>query len=444
MMIIRELFLRNFRRYEKACFRFHDGFTILIGENGKGKTAVLDALAVMLATYFQGSGIKIGANSIKKSDCRLVQVIKEGEVFLEPQEEVYVQVKSIFRGSPLEWIREAGDRGGKAKELVTIGTNDRKAVKANENPDLPLFLYYGAGRLWDIHRNVQTGKPGSQLDSYRFCLDPKSDQKAFEKWFKKLTLSDLQKKESHVSLEVVKKAVIGCIPDAQDFFFDVEHDELVIDFSDSRRELFNQLSDGYRNMIAMVADIAHRAVRLNPHHRDRVLLETSGVILIDEIDLHLHPKWQRRVVDDLQKAFPKIQFIVSTHSPFIIQSSAQGEIIDLNREPEEQVPEGIKTAYPGPAEAYTNRSLEEIAEEIQGIKISSRSHRYQLMYKTAKEYYTLLESAKNSDNPEKIEELKNQLDELSAPYSDNVAYYAYLELKRAKAGLLDETEEEKI
>jgi recombinational DNA repair ATPase RecF len=67
-----ELVLVNFRRYEKARFKFHSQFTVLIGENGKGKTAILDALAIMLGTYFQGSGIKTGAPNITQDDARLM------------------------------------------------------------------------------------------------------------------------------------------------------------------------------------------------------------------------------------------------------------------------------------------------------------------------------------------------------------------------------------
>jgi len=438
-MIIREVLLQNFRRYERASFCFHERFTILIGENGKGKTSILDALAIMLATYFQGSGIKIGQNTISKSDRRLVQIKKGDQSFLEPQEEVYVEAKAFFRKEELVWMREVGDRGGKAKDLVNIGSEDRSAVSKGESPDLPLFLYYGSGRLWDIHRNVQTEKPGSQLDAYRFCLDPKSDQKAFEKWFKKLTQIGLQKKKPPSALNVVKKAVLDCIPDADDVFFDFDNDQLVIELSGGGWELFNRLSDGYRNMIAMVADIAHRAVRLNPHYDIKAAIKTKGVILIDEIDLHLHPKWQRRVVDDLQKAFPNIQFIASTHSPFIIQSSAKGGVIDLNRSPEAQIPKGIYSAFPGPESEYENRSIEDIAEEIMGIEVPSRSHRYQEMYDTAKEYYQLLETAKDAESSEQIKVIKSKLDELSAPYSDNVAYHAFLEIKRIKAGLANDS-----
>jgi len=317
------------------------------------------------------------------------------------------------------------------------GSVDRlEALLKKETVSLPLLLYYGAGRLWDIHRRVATEKPGSQLDAYRYCLDPKSDHKAFEKWFKKLSYTELQKRQTLPALEAVKKAVLSCIPDATEFYHDTDLDQIVIKLKQEGLVPFNNLSDGYRNIVAMVADIAHRAARLNPHFETEAAQKTKGIVLIDEIDLHLHPKWQRRVVRDLQNAFPAMQFIATTHSPFILQSLEPGEVIDLNHD---ALPEAIANvppdvAAPGPADQYSNRSIEDIVEDVMGVEVPSRSERYQAMYQAAKEYYQLLQSAKEMPQ-EQIEPLKRKLDELSAPFSDNIAYHAFLEMERMAAGL---------
>ncbi len=147
---------------------------------------------------------------------------------------------------------------------------------------------------------------------------------------------------------------------------------------------FNYLSDGFRSMVAMAADIAYRASLLNPHLGEDAAKETSGIVLIDEIDLHLHPKWQRRIVRELQSAFPDLQFIATTHSPFILQSLDPGEVVDLNSTTDmrdvESWREGI--AAPGPGNPFSNRSLEDIVEEVMGIPVPQRSYRYQQMYET--------------------------------------------------------------
>lgn len=428
--------LRNFRRYENAKFQFHPQFTVLIGENGRGKTTILDAIAVMLGTYFQGSKIKTGQSVLRKDDARLIFREIGGQVFLESQKDVYLIAEAKIEDRHIEWRRDVGDRGGKAQQIWYQGVLDRDTLVHGKRKNLPLLLYYGAGRLWDIHRRVTTEKPGSQLDAYRYCLDPKSDHKSFEKWFKKLSYSELQKRQPLSALEAVKKSVLSCIPDATEFYHDTDLDQIVIKLEQEGLISFNNLSDGYRNMVAMVADIAHRAVRLNPHFEGEAAQKTEGIVLIDEIDLHLHPKWQRRVVRDLQHAFPAMQFIATTHSPFILQSLEPGEVIDLNHD---ALPEAIDNvpldvAAPGPADQYSNRSIEDIVEDVMGVTVPSRSERYQEMYQAAKEYYQLLHNAKDMP-PEQIEPLKRKLDELSAPFSDNVAYHAFLEMERMAAGL---------
>ena len=263
--MLKHLILHNFRRYESAQFQFHPQFTVLIGNNGAGKTTVLDALAMMLNTYFQGAGLPTGGGTIKPEDARFILTHKEGQVFRERQDEVYLEALAHLHGVDVTWRRDIGDRGGKAKELVRLGARGRSQIKEGLDPDLPLLLYYGAGRLWKLHDDVETERPSSQLDAYRYCLDPKSDQKSFEKWFKKLAYSELQKRTPIPATAAVKGAVLACIPGAQDFFHDTDQDQLTIRLEKEGLVPFNSLSDGYRNMVGMVADIALHAKTGNPH-----------------------------------------------------------------------------------------------------------------------------------------------------------------------------------
>lgn len=435
-MKIKHLTLRNFRKYQETRFNFHSKFTVLIGNNGSGKTTVLDALAVMLNTYFQGSGIQTGGGVIKKDDARLIITEKGDQVFREPQEEVWLKATVSINDILCEWQRNKGDRGGLAKDFVEFGAKARSAIKKGESPDLPLLLYYGAGRLWDIHRERNTEKPGSQLDAYRYCLDPKSDQNAFEKWFKKLTLSEIQKRRPVSAMDAVKAAILCCIPGAQDFYHDVDEGCIMIKLEKEGLVPFDYLSDGYRNMVAMVADIAHRAARLNPHHEENAAKKITGIVLIDEIDLHLHPKWQRRVVSDLKSAFPLLQFIATTHSPFILQSLEAGELIDLEQTVTPELLESLPAdvAAPGPTNEFSNRSIEDIVECVMGVSVPQRGERYQAMYEVAKQYYAVLQNGQTA-NEEEREELKVRLDKLSAPFSEHVAYHAFLEMERIAAGL---------
>ena len=435
-MRINTLTLRNFKKFEDAIFQFNSKVTVLIGENATGKTSILDALATLLGTYLLRSSISSGRSGLKKDEARLLVIEKEGQDFLEPQKEVYVEAYGSLRERHLTWRRILGDRGGSASKLIAAGVDDRKRASKGEDVDLPILLYYGTGRLWSGHRNIEVGKPDSRQVGYRHCLDPRSDQSLFERWFKQLEMAALQQRKTISALESVREAVMTCIPKAEFFYYDIGKGQLMIRFQDAGLIPFNNLSDGYRNMVAMVADIAHRACRLNPHLGARAAQKTSGVVLIDEIDLHLHPKWQRHVVNDLQQAFPNLQFITTTHSPFILQSLDPGEVIDLGRLPTKEDVDlfSADIATPAPAQSFSHRPIEDIIEDVMGVPVPQRSRRYQEMYDAAKEYYAVIEEAKGADEARK-EELKRKLDELSAPFSDNMAYHGFLEMERIAAGI---------
>ncbi len=444
-MKIHTLRLHNFRKFEDYVFRFHPRFTVLIGDNASGKTTILDAIAIMLGTWLMKSEIAIGKKLISSDEIRLKTFEKDEIVNTEPQKPCFLEAKGELEGQFLTWKRKHGDRGKDASQIIQIGEQKLNALRDGKDVDMPVLLYYGAGRFQGKHRRIPPDKPDSRAAGYKNCLEPRSDHHLFEKWFKQLELSAIQKQKQIPVLESVREAVKQCIPGSSRFYYDVTHDAIMIEIKSEGCCLFNNLSDGYRNMLAMAADIAHRAARLNPHMGKTAARETSGVVLIDEINLHLHPKWQRRVVGDLKNAFPKIQFIATTHSPFIIQSLAPGEVIDLNEVSSQPVSMELadsETGIPGPAKEYAGKSIEDITEDIMGVDMPQRSRRHQEMYDAAKEYYTILQETPKAD-PQKKEELKKKLDELSAPFSDNVAYHAFLEMERMATGLGKSEQEKK-
>jgi len=146
-------------------------------------------------------------------------------------------------------------------------------------------------------------------------------------------------------------------------------------------------------------------------------------VLIDEIDLHLHPNWQRRVAEDLKRTFPRVQMIATTHSPFIIQSLRPGELINLSSETFSE---------------YAGESIEDIAEDIMDVEMPQKSRRYIEMVRVAEDYYRILDKGRESDNDKAIEKIKARLDELTMPFSDDPAFMAFLKLKRAEVGLSEE------
>jgi predicted ATP-binding protein involved in virulence len=219
----------------------------------------------------------------------------------------------------------------------------------------------------------------------------------------------------------VKAAVIGCVEGAKDLFFDAEYGEVVVEMQTGLQP-FSNLSDGQRCMLAMVGDMAQKAAKLNRQFGSEVLQRTQGVVLIDELDLHLHPRWQRRIIEDLRRAFPKMQFVCTTHSPFLIQSIRQGQLIQLD----EQDTESLE---------YENQSIEDIAEFVQGVKMPQSSQRAVELDKAASRYYSLLQDSKS--NREELAEAEAAYKQVAKRYSANPGLAAILDLEamaRSKEG----------
>jgi hypothetical protein len=194
---------------------------------------------------------------------------------------------------------------------------------------------------------------------------------------------------------------------------EVEVDPLRITVQKQGHRLaLNQLSDGERSFIAMLGDMVRRLALANPDLDDP--LQGHGVVLIDELELHLHPKWQREIVQGLRQTFPNIQFIGTTHSPFVIQSLGPGELINLD---------------PDELDEYSDRSIEDIAEHVMGVELPQKSQRYLDMMEAAEAYYRLLRQ--DDVMQEEIEVVEERLRELAVPFSSDPAFQALLKLERA-------------
>jgi len=436
-MRIQRLELINFRNFEQTIFDFPERFTVLVGDNGTGKTAILDAITISVSCLFcKFDNFKHLERKFSDDDVRQVRYKKGQTPTIEPQYPVVFDCTAVVDGAKIAWTRqsrlvdrivEIGKTNLQVEQTVTpyivkLSEQIQEKVRRGEDILLPLIAYYGTGRLWlqNTEESVETIKPGSRMLGYVNCLDPTSNSNVLMRWLKTMEIAALQRGESILVLDAVKTAIANCLEDCQSVRYDILEDELITTFNDERILPFRMLSDGFRNMFGMVADIAYRAAVLNPQLGRDAAQQTPGIVLIDEIDLHLHPKWQRRVVDDLKKTFPNIQFVATTHSPFIIQSLREGELINLDK--------------PTATEEYENKSIEDITEYVMGVDIPQRSERYQKMMEAAQEYYRVLQDAKDA-HPERIEELKTKLDELTMPYSDDPAYHAFLKMEREAAGL---------
>lgn len=169
--------------------------------------------------------------------------------------------------------------------------------------------------------------------------------------------------------------------------------EILYRKGDSQERLpMKMLSDGLRITISMAADIAYRMAILNPQLLDDILEKTPGIILIDEVDMHLHPEWQRRIMEDLHYIFPKVQFIVTTHSPSILANVRQEHILLL---------ENGEAFSPG--NTTYGRDITAILQEM--MKVDVRPEEVSCI---KNEFYHQL----SKENYEKAKELLEQLEDI--------------------------------
>ncbi len=334
-MYLKNIEIQNFKGIRKKSLDFDSTFTVLIGDNGSGKTSVLDAISIGIGTLLQGTGASFGINS-NKARPLLQKEIRKENITSESIEYSHVWLKGQLIHNDKEYTLDR-DQSLTAKSLSYSRSSNLKklgkywAENIKEPIDLPLFAYHSTARLaGNIYAKKSYGKIGSRFDGYYACLDPRSIRQKFISWFKTFEDRALKFNEDKTLYYAFTKAITTVVPDWHDIKFHWGLDDLLGQTNDGKWLPLADLSDGYRSMVRLAADIAYRAIKLNSHLGEDAVALTKGIVLIDEIDMHLHPTWQKRIVADLKRAFPNIQFIATTHSPFIVQSLAHNELINLD------------------------------------------------------------------------------------------------------------------
>lgn len=346
--------LTNFRNIQKQKIIFKDkNFVVLIGDNGSGKTSILEAITKAFVPVLR----TVNSEAVKNCDLNNND-IKDGEAA------TIVSIGVSLDGTAYIWSNKRRLSSQVPIEIKT-DQNDLKRMKAkymecSENQKLPLVLYYGTDRI--IREVPQRGhiKKFEVTDALRNCFDNVNYFRDFYDWFKTeedIELRELRKDQGY------KNPKLNCVRTALERMIK-GYSNLRIELSPSRMLLTNeqgvdlqidQLSGGYKAVLSVVADIAKRMSMANPDAENP--LEEEAVILIDELDLHLHPRWQKTIVDDLKRTFPNCQFIISTHSPFIIQSLKAEELFDIQ-----------SMQYAKEDGSYDGWSIEAIQEQKMGVE----------------------------------------------------------------------------
>ena len=370
-MFLKSMTLHNFRCFTDLKVNFNNRLTVLVGSNGAGKSTVLEAAAIAAGTLTSAMD-GLTNYGIKKSDAHYKCFDLGSNVDVQPQFPVEITAVGTIDGQEISWVRNlnsANGRGGlaAAKEMTMIAENYQNRMRNGDKAlKLPIISYYGTGRLWNQHREKKNDvfEKNNRSNGYIDSLDGAANDKLMMKWFQKMTIQQAQRGELIPEFTAVRMAMEQVFASITGFSnvqvqFNLDTSDIDILYFDKNEEHLripvSLLSDGYKCTISLIADIAYRMAILNPQFLDKVLTETEGIVLIDEIDLHLHPSWQKRILKDLMEVFPKVQFIVSTHAPEVINSARQDSIVVLSN----------NTVMPAMNETYgkdANTILREIME----------------------------------------------------------------------------------
>jgi predicted ATP-binding protein involved in virulence len=425
-MRINSLTIRNFKGFALREFSFNPQFNLLVGANGTGKTTILDALAVALGPW---THVVPGADErdIEASEARYtVEVAKTGTLKFDLHYPTQIEADGIVFDREAKWIQTTRDSeditavsskaGPKSVYFKRLKNDVQQKIANKRKVILPVIAYYGCDRLWRDNAPVKRRRSAhekSRFSAYADCFHTLASASELTTWVRDQDWRSFQERKESLGSSLLKGAIVSAIEGAEQMKFDPEREEIVL-LIRNEWHAFSSLSAGQRTLLTLIGDIARRCIVLNPDEGSGALTLTNGVVLIDELDLHLHPIWQERVVQDLRRIFPLMQFVATTHSPFIVQTARENELISLDSQPL------VQTSMLG---------IEAIARGIMNVPHPEIGSEYWDLKKVAKDYLTTI----NESDAVPESQLAAFVERLAAsigPYAHNPAFQAFLELQR--------------
>jgi predicted ATP-binding protein involved in virulence len=352
-MRIKKLILREFRCFDLFEIAFSEKYNthVIIAENMVGKSAILAGLRLAVNTYTSGLQVE---KQISKTDHRIFGNNPTDDLSLSISIEADFSIldsKTKWSDTTILKYKTKVD-GERTKIEIKNGIDPRKESKlinklAVEGKAIqPLFSYIGTEYIhvessdtskWDIS--------GKSTDGYKGCFEDKSIKKFLFKWldrmdsilaemYRKPLLAEQYKDVPQNAISVFQKAVKSILPDIVEIQWNGDIKQPVVKLANGDVRPFDVLSDGYRYLILLAGELATRAFILNKVQGDSILGKINGMVLIDEFGIHLHPSLQNDALANLEETFPNIQFIISTHTPLLVNGlkKEQVHILQINDE----------------------------------------------------------------------------------------------------------------
>lgn len=346
---LEQIRLKNYKGIEEISIDLKPGINLLIGDNGAGKTSVLEGIAVALSGMFV-SVPGVSTKNIVKDDVRVI-INSRGDSSTSVE-----YCGPIEAGCTLKNGEDKYSWNRIREDLFSTHTKTDNREVCNwmkkqtnlQDTILPLISFQSVARVWKVRRGDFGTQLKKKLDDRRCgyigCLDSSMDVKSIQQWCLKQEVMRVNKGTVIHEYEMFKKIIalfmktINELDKLPEIYYSTQFGELV--YKDNKKEMIisqemaiSKLSAGYQSLLWMIMDLAYRVCLLNPELDN--LEQITGIVMIDEIDMHLHPKWQWNIVNALSSVFKNVQFIIATHSPIVISSSKEPNIILLeeNKEP---------------------------------------------------------------------------------------------------------------
>ena len=371
--------------------------TVFIGINGVGKSSILDCIAILLSwllarIQYEPNQVFKWNNDIDKSEgkyfseqditngyqetyCEIIFSIDGAEKdIIWSGENHREQTSSEISGDNINEEEEAEDNHEEFLNLREIADNIRTKLEDNSQLDIPLIVYYPVNRyILDVPLEIKDNYAFRQVDAYKQALDGiQINFDSFFKWFRVIEETENEERRDDIEyrdrqLQAVREAIYSIL--GKNDFKDMRvrrkpYPRMTIKKQDQELDI-QQLSDGEKSLLALVGDLARRLAIANPSLDDP--LKASSVVLIDEIEQHLHPAWQREVIPKLTETFPNCQFIITTHSPQVFSQIKPNSVYIL-----EKVDDNVVVKHPSSSFGRdSNRILEDlmkVPERPQEIK----------------------------------------------------------------------------
>ena len=336
-MFLKNIHAKNFRGFEDITVEFSEGINLLVGNNGSGKTSLIEAMALALGTGF--ALIHDVSTRYMEDDTVRYVYKKDGDAThsLQRQFPQYITCDLMWMDALITSIGMTRKGEASNTEISNYDLPKKLSLTLNNNNiKAPIFCLQNFDRDWHLAKNTQdinvTTGMTLRSDGYKECLTGKGNEETIQKWCLKMSFLEFQRKqevhEYQLFQNTIKQFMSIMLETSDDvkIEYSVESSGMELTIGEHKDSIYN-LSTGYRAILSMIMELAYRASVLNPTMQD--FSELEGVVLIDEIDAHLHPKWQWKILDAIRQVFPRVQFIIATHSPIVISSVKDAHIIKL-------------------------------------------------------------------------------------------------------------------